>query len=81
MAGTDDIADAGMQAFDEEHRQVQSPGERPDWEGVEEAQAGAHGAEARATPASSRARARRADATTRSTAARRAERPAGRRQR
>ena len=45
MAGTDDIADAGMQAFDEEHRQVRSPGERPDWEGVEEAQAGADDAE------------------------------------
>ncbi|GEK79797.1 hypothetical protein [Agrococcus baldri] len=41
MAGSDDIADAGLQAFDDEHRQVPSPGERPDWEAAEEAEAGA----------------------------------------
>jgi len=40
MSGTDDIADAGLQAFDDEHRLVQDPGERPDWEAREEAEAG-----------------------------------------
>lgn len=44
MAGSDDIADAGMQAFDDEHQQVEHPGERPDWEAAEEAEAGATGA-------------------------------------
>ncbi|SDS24357.1 hypothetical protein [Agrococcus carbonis] len=39
MTGADDIADAGMQAFDDEHRLVERPGERPDWEAREEAEA------------------------------------------
>lgn len=40
MTGTDDIADAGLAAFDQEHELVQQPGERPDRAAAEEAEAG-----------------------------------------
>ncbi|MCH1884152.1 hypothetical protein [Agrococcus sp. ARC_14] len=41
MTGSDDIADAGMQAFDDDHEQVRSPGERPGSRTTEEAAADA----------------------------------------